>query len=97
MSESKPGMCFGFSLSESIDKKKYELEIFGEDKWPSLRKFMPDSQLHEMSRYALMPDTQSFFQVTSNGFHMIENWTANIILQLKTNNPSAKIVSLLSP
>jgi hypothetical protein len=28
---------------------------------------------------------------------MIENWTANIILQLRTKKPEAKIVSLLSP
>ncbi|MFO0116256.1 MAG: hypothetical protein ACK521_01060 [bacterium] len=28
---------------------------------------------------------------------MLENWTANIILQLRTKKPEAKIVTLISP
>jgi len=47
----KPGMCFGFSVSESEDKKKYELEVFSNDKWPYNRRFSPDREDDENLRY----------------------------------------------
>ena len=50
----KPGMCFGFQVTIK-DKKKYELEVFSNDKWPSIRRFSPDSELREVQQYSAMP------------------------------------------
>lgn len=52
----KPGMCFGFSVSESDDKKKYELEVFTNDKWPNIRRFSPDSEMDELLPYMSLPN-----------------------------------------
>ena len=71
--------------------------MFSNDKWPSIRRFSPDSELHEWLPFASMPFLAAYIQYVYNGYHLIENWTANIILQLKTKNPHAKIVSLLAP
>ena len=39
---SKPGMCFGFQILENDKKNKYELEVFMNNKWPTIRRYAPD-------------------------------------------------------
>jgi hypothetical protein len=77
---SKPGMCFGFQISEDPSKSKYELEVFTNDKWPNIRRFSADGEQKEFLPYSNQPNLNAYFKYVGNGFHMIENWTANIIL-----------------
>jgi len=57
---SRPGMCFGFSITEEKNKSKYELEVFSNEKWPETRRFSPDSTQHEYLPYQAMPNMQSY-------------------------------------
>lgn len=94
---SKPGMCFGFQITENDKRNKYELEVFANDKWPNMRRLIPDVAFDRMRPYAKDPQLDGYGKYIYNGFHMMENWVANIILQLKTGKPDAKIVSLIGP
>jgi hypothetical protein len=62
-----------------------------------MRRFIPDIAFDRMRPYAKGPQLDGYGKYIFNGFHMIENWVANIILQLKTGKPDAKIVSLNGP
>lgn len=79
-SPNKPGMCFGFQITENDKKNKYELEVFANDKWPQERRLQPDATYDNIHNYANGPFIEGYVRYVFNGYHMIENWVANIIL-----------------
>jgi len=42
-SDEVPALCFAFQILEDDSKKKYELEVFFNDKWPNKYRFGADS------------------------------------------------------
>lgn len=62
-----------------------------------MRRFIPDVAFDRMRPYMKDPQLDGYGKYVFNGFPMIENWVANIILQLKTGKSDAKIVSLIGP
>lgn len=71
--------------------------MFTNDKWPNIHRFTADGEELKFLPYSNQPNLMAYFKNIGNGFHMMENWTANIILQLRSKRPEAKIVSMVSP
>ena len=58
--------------------------MFTNNKWPNFHRFAPDETFDSWKPYSYDPIVISYSKYVLNGFLLMENWVANIILQLKT-------------
>jgi len=47
-------------VSEDKSKRKYELEVFSNDKWPNIRRFSADGEIEEQLPYSNQPNLNAY-------------------------------------
>lgn len=100
--EDKPGVCFGTVIMSAEDAEGYDIEIMMHDRLQQPRqRQLPFQTLDPFDTFISTPQLVLFKLYTDQGYSLIQNWLANIILKKKfpqadpASNPS--IANVLVP
>ena len=96
-SPSFPGLCFAFSITESVkDDIDVKLVFSGQFQDPNTQS-IPSQLDPAWSEFDINADDSSFGKYTTQGYSLVQNWLANHVFRHKANNPNATMAVTLVP